>query len=201
MSLAPKHKQFGLRRSLKMRTMIGLCSAIMVLIVGWVLVPQQQGGAIDDADTQAIMKANFLFHFAAANEWPEEVKSGPFRMAIIGNERLFNELVDKYALKSIGAQSLEIVYYSSSDALAADVFAHVIYAELEGINLEALAERIANDPVLLVANSESALDRGALINFVAVGHLMRYEINAEKAAERGVLIGNRIMSWAVKSVQ
>jgi hypothetical protein len=40
-----------------------------------------------------------------------------------------------------------------------------------------------------------------LINFVAVGHLMRYEINAEKAAERGVLIGNRIMSWAVKSVQ
>jgi hypothetical protein len=50
-----------------------------------------------------------------------------------------------------------------------------------------------------VADSKGALERGAFINFVAVGNRIRYQINADQAREKGVLIGNKIMSWAVTS--
>ena len=53
--------------------------------------------------------------------------------------------------------------------------------------------------MLLVADSEDALASGALINFVVIGNRIRYEINAQQAREKGVLIGNKIMSWAVKN--
>ena len=79
---------------------------LLIATIAAMVSPIMQGDTLDKADTQAIMKANFLFHFAASNEWPSETKSGPFRIAVVGNARLFQELIDKYALKSIGAQSL-----------------------------------------------------------------------------------------------
>ena len=35
---------------------------------------QGLGNSLDETDTRAVTKANFLFHFAASNEWPASVK-------------------------------------------------------------------------------------------------------------------------------
>jgi len=76
---------------------------------------------------------------------------------------------------------------------------HLIYVDPGGDALSALAKSLEGKPALLVADSEGALERGAFINFVAVGNRIRYQINADQAREKGVLIGNKIMSWAVTS--
>ena len=57
---------------------------------------QVPNNGLDETDTRAVTKANFLYHFAASNEWPESVKEGEFHLTIIGNERLYAELIDKY---------------------------------------------------------------------------------------------------------
>ena len=168
-------------------------------VLAWVAGPILQGDKLDNTDTQAIMKANFLFHFSASNEWPAETKMGPFRMAVVGNQRLFQELIDKYALKSIGAQPLEIVSFDTDSDIQAAGFFHLIYSESAGAELEELALQWKGQPVLLVTDTESALERGSMINFVAEDRRMRYEINAKVASEKGVLIGSRILSWAVNS--
>lgn len=152
---------------------------------------------MDETDTRAIMKANFLFHFAASNEWPAEFKSGPFRMAIIGNGALHAELVDKYALKLIGAQPLEILAFDTPQGLKESEFYHVIYFDKDAAQLKALSRNIDEESVMLVSDMQGALEHGALINFVAVDNRIRFEIDVERAAQKGVLIGNRILSWAV----
>ncbi|MDA0303948.1 MAG: YfiR family protein [Bacteroidetes bacterium] len=172
---------------------------LLIATIAAMVSPIMQGDTLDKADTQAIMKANFLFHFAASNEWPSETKSGPFRIAVVGNARLFQELIDKYALKSIGAQSLEIVFFEKDNEVNASERPHLIYSESSGDALDALVAQWQDDPVLLVTDSESALERGSLINFVAVDRRLRYEINANEASKKGVLIGSRILSWAVNT--
>lgn len=161
----------------------------------------QTSESLDETDTRAIMKANFLFHFAASNEWPEEVKEGDFYMSIIGNNRLYEELVDKYALKLIGAQPLKIQAFSTVQEFPLTQLHHLVYCEQGGDALKDLARTLKATPSLLVADDESGLESGAFINFVAVGNRIRYEINAEAAAKKGVLIGNKIMTWAVKPTQ
>lgn len=154
--------------------------------------------AMDDSDTRSITKANFLFHFAASNEWPAEFMEGPFRLVIIGNPSLHAILSDKYAMKAIGAQSLEIVLLDDAELLKKEPFAHVIYSEESGETLQKISKSIRDQPVLLISDAADGLQSGALINFVAVNNRIRYEINSEEATKRELLIGNRILSWAVK---
>ena len=153
---------------------------------------------IDETDTRAVTKANFLFHFAASNEWPVSVKEGAFHLAVVGNERLYAELLDKYAMKMIGAQPLQVHGYAQVRDLPLDDFQHLVYCDVGGAALKSLARWFEETPTVLVSDSPDGLEQGAVINFVSLGNRIRYEINAPDAAKKGVLIGNKIMSWAVK---
>jgi hypothetical protein len=159
---------------------------------------QGSSSALDETDTRAVTKANFLFHFAASNEWPASVKEGEFHVTIIGNERLHAELVDKYAMKMIGAQPLRVHGYARPEDLPLDDFHHLVYCDVGGAELKRLAAALDATPTVLVSDSPDGLEQGAVINFVASGNRIRYEINAADAVKKGVLIGNKIMSWAVK---
>jgi hypothetical protein len=101
-------------------------------------------------------------------------------------------------MKSIGTQSLEIVLLEDAELLKKEPFAHVIYSEESGETLQQISKSIRNQPVLLISDATDGLQNGALINFVAVNNRIRYEINSEEADKRELLIGNRILSWAVK---
>lgn len=192
MQLGPKAAPWIARRRAVFLVLWGIFGAC---VISW----GQVQSSLDETDTRAVMKANFLFHFAASNEWPASVKTGPFNLAVIGNERLYEELVDKYALKMVGAQPLKIQAYPDVASYPLQSNSHLVYCEIGGVELQKLAKALEPLPVLLVADSPGALDRGAFINFVAMGNRIRYEINAVKAGEKGVLIGNKIMSWAVTS--
>ena len=170
---------------------------LLTLVSSGVMAQAELG--VDETDTRAIMKANFLFHFAASNEWPADPVAADFHIAVIGNPRLHQELVDKYALKMIGALPLKIDAYDGIDAFLQRPVGQVVYCEPGAGELLRVAEMLRDKPVLLVADSEDALASGALINFVVIGNRIRYEINAQQAREKGVLIGNKIMSWAVKN--
>ena len=172
------------------------------LAVAWgicgLALGQGLSSALDETDTRAVTKANFLFHFAASNEWPASVKEGEFHLTIIGNERLHAELVDKYAMKMIGAQPLRVNGFARPEDLPLDDFHHLVYCDVGGAELKRLAAALEATPTVLVSDSPDGLEQGAVINFVASGNRIRYEINAADAVKKGVLIGNKIMSWAVK---
>jgi|1048.fasta_scaffold13051_3 hypothetical protein len=166
-------------------------------ILAWTAAVRGQGlqeARIDETDTRAVMKANFVYHFAAGNDWPDEVKRGNFRVAVIGNDRLYRELVDKYALKPIGAQSLEVVRVEPGELSG---FYHIVYAEAS--DLRRIASAIGSKPTLLVTERAGALAEGATINFVVRNNRILYEIDSAAASRRGVLLGSKILSWAVSN--
>jgi len=173
--------------------------AILVISSAAALLPQKEASKVDDTDTIAIMKANFLFHFAAGNDWPDEAKVGTFRIGVAGNERLVEELVDKYAMKPIRQQVLEIVTLSQEDLQNGppEPFCHVLYVEQGHGDLGMLSRELEDSPTLLVSHESGGLERGALINFVTQANRLRFSMDSEKAKARKLLIGNKILSWAV----
>jgi hypothetical protein len=100
-------------------------------------------------------------------------------------------------MKSIGSQPLKVVSFEDVASFNSNRFIQLIYCDTGGESLRQLATQLIDQPILLVADSEDGLKQGAFINFVVKNNRIRYEINQEEAKKRGVLIGNKIMSWAV----
>jgi hypothetical protein len=191
-------KDFSLKRfSFRYKATCLVCIVFLVAVAASV-VPVVQGDDLDNTDTQAVMKANFLFHFAASNEWPAETKTGPFQMVVLENERLFLELIDKYALKPIGVQPLEIVFFRSPSDMNLSDAPHLIYLE-SSEGLGDFPKDWEDQPILIVTDADTGLANGSTINFVAVDRRLRYEINRKEAANKGLLLGSRILSWAINS--
>jgi hypothetical protein len=72
-----------------------------------------------------------------------------------------------------------------------------VYAEAS--DLRRIASAIGSKPTLLVTERAGALAEGATINFVVRNNRILYEIDSAAASRRGVLLGSKILSWAVSN--
>jgi hypothetical protein len=173
--------------------------------ISW-LQTEQGGPKLDEANTIAITKASFLFQFAKSNDWPNDKKQGNFRIGIQGNTALYNFLVEKYSGQTIGSQLLEIVEIFDITSLsettpnqANNKFIHVLYIESEGDMLTQIIEITKDKPIMVVTSvsGETAMPEGAVVNFIVQTSRIRYELDMENALKRGLIVGNRILSWAI----
>lgn len=161
----------------------------------WAVQGGVQDPKLDTTDTQLLLKGQYLFQFAKGNDWPEASKSGPFVVAVHGKPALVEELATKYASHPIGSQPLRVVTVEDPSAVGKP---HVLYSEASGSDLVALLEAVKDAPTLVVTFGQEALVAGATVNLFGSDRQLRYEINARDAEKRGILIGNRIASWAVQ---
>ncbi|HIB76835.1 MAG TPA: YfiR family protein [Flavobacteriales bacterium] len=181
---------------LKRHMVVGIVVFITILGLAWI-----QGGQgdpkLDEADTIAITKASFLFQFAKSNDWPQATKVGTFKIGIHGNRALYNYLVAKYSSQSIGSQMLEMVWYDEEEV---GEFVHILYTESEGELLAEIISSTENKPIMVVTSvsEEVQMPDGAVMNFVIQANRIRYELDMENALSRGLIVGNRILSWAVR---
>jgi hypothetical protein len=162
--------------------------------VGWA-VQGLQDPKMDTSNTVAPLKAQYLFQFAKGNDWPTDVKDGPFLVGVHGNPDLLEELATKYAMQPVGSQALKVVDIAGPTL---DEFVHILYTEAEGEALQTLLASTQTKPTLVVTSSPDALPRGAVMNFVSQEGFIKYELDVNNAASRGLLLGNRILSWAVQ---
>lgn len=168
---------------------------LFLSLLAWAVSAVVQDPKLDDANTRAIRKAQFLFQFAKSNDWPSEVKSGPFRIGVHNNPAVVEELTRKFALQPVGAQLLEVVEVGDSGM---DEFVHILYSEATGEALNELVASTVDQPVMVITAVQEAMPQGAVVNFLSQEGRTKYELNLSNAEERGLLVGNRILSWAVE---
>ncbi len=149
---------------------------------------------LDEKDTQAMFKASYLFQFSVQSDWPEDDKTGAFKMGVYGNHSLYEELVAKYATKPIGGQVLEVLEILDLEDLEK---LHVIYVSKEkSEDLELVREKTSTYSSLIVSHVEKGLERGAIINFVIVESGIRYELSLDNANSKGITIGSKLLQWS-----
>ena len=153
-----------------------------------------QDPKLDRTDTQIALKGMYLYQLAKGNDWPSSVKSGPFVVAVHGKPALVENLAQKYAAAAIGSQSLRIESVENAGDMGN---AHVLYTEATGPELDRILRAVKGQPTLVVTAMQQGLLPGVGVNLYPSDNQLRYEINFQEAEKRGILVGNRIASWAV----
>lgn len=153
--------------------------------------------AQDDAATlERRLKAANIYKFASYVEWPENVFASPTTPIIIGvmgDDAMVAELTQVTAGRSVESRALTVRRVRTVDGAAT---VHVLFvAQSERARLPEL-KAAGSYPVLIITETEGALDHGSMINFVLSNGRVRFEVALDNAERRNLKLSSRLLTVA-----
>ncbi len=148
-----------------------------------------------EKDTTAILQANYLYNIAKLVEWKDTgMRSGNFVIGIIGSENLYQELIKQYSTRTIGKQPIEVRKLPRS----ADVEnCHLLFVGRSDLALlPEIYKRMTGKPTMVVTEYAGALEDGAVVNFVKVDNLLKYEMSVINGQRHGLVMGLTLKNLA-----
>jgi len=147
-------------------------------------------------DTNAKVKAAFLYNFTKYFDWPEKMKSGNFIIQIVGSNNSLNQELNKMAAtKQIGNQKLEIKITTSIDP---SIKPHIIYLLNESSDLlKDASSKYKGNGTLIITEKAGLAKAGAAINFVVSDNKQRFEYSANNAKKGGLKTGDGLNGLAI----
>ncbi|MBS1547664.1 MAG: YfiR family protein [Bacteroidetes bacterium] len=175
-------------------------AAIAAFLVVMALV---LGGAAQrepDKDTTAIIQASYLYNIAKLVEWRDpEMRQGPFIIGVMGSGNLYQELVKKYATRSIGKQPIEVRKLPETAEVDR---CHILFVpEGDKALLPGILKQANTRSTLVVTDFPDALSKGAVVNFIAAKNTLKYEISLSNAEKHRIDIGLTLKQLAERVVE
>ena len=172
---------------------------IILLLAPWSIgaqAPQREA----EKDTVAIVQASYIYNIAKLVEWRDPaLREGNFVIGVIGGTNLYQELIKKYANKTIGKQPIEVRRLPRSPQVEA---CNVLFVGLGELGLMAdIYKNVANKNILLVTEYPGALEDGAVVNFVNVDNTLRYELSMPNARKHRLEVGSTLKQLAQRVVE
>lgn len=178
---APGRPQLG-RRHLLGLALLGFFSR------AW----SQTDGEADESH----VKAAFLYKFTGYVDWPDSAFGSvdvPFIMGVLGSDALLNELLQLTAGRKVHERRIVVRKLAPGDALSS---LHLLFVG----RTETLHAELPR-PVLVVTESDGAMPRGSMINFVLVDRHVRFEIALPSVEKAGLRMSSRLLAVAQKVYQ
>jgi hypothetical protein len=147
-------------------------------------------------DTNAKIKAVFIYNFTRYFEWPDKKKEGNFVIYIVGkNDNLITELKGLAAKKKVGNQDIEIKNSSEFDA---GIISQIIYILPDvSKSVTTAASKNKGKGTLVLAESVGACKTGSSINFVAVENKLKFEYSKNNAVKAGLKTNDDFKALAI----
>ena len=167
---------------------------ILLLLI--LLILSYSGGhTLDIVDTNAKVKALFIYSIGKYVEWPADLKKGEFKIVVYGNyPTLLQELTTISKEKLLGDQNIKIKQVDQLDQI--DV-CHMIYIDKKSSEiLPQVINKTANSNTLILTDNEGLAKAGSGINFFYENSKQRMEINPENIEKRSLKISAQLLSLA-----
>ncbi len=147
-------------------------------------------------DTNAKIKAVFIYNFTKYFEWPNNKKTGNFVIYIVGkNDNLINELKALAARKKVGNQDIEIMNTPSFDASKS---ANIIFLLPElSKSISSVNGKAKNKGVLIISEAANGAKTGAAINFLIVESKQKFEYSKNNAIKAGLKANDEFKALAI----
>lgn len=180
-SMRTAYRAWGLRRVILLLPLL-LCSAV------------QQPRDVEK-DTTAILQANYLYNIAKLVEWKDEgMRQGNFIIGVIGGANLYQELIKQYSTRTIGKQPIEVRKLPRSTDVER---CHILFVgKSELALLPDIYKQMQSRPTMVVTEYAGALEDGAVVNFVKVESLLKYELSMANAKKHGLVVGLTLKNLA-----
>ncbi len=145
-------------------------------------------------DTQAKIKATFVYGFTKYFEWPGG--NGDFVITILGeNPGLVVELNKIAATKKVGAQKIVIVNHQTLKEVEKS---NIIFITPDKSHfLNDAVSKFKGKGTLIVTEKQGLAKVGSTINFVIEENKQKFELNKSAASKAGLTIGSSLEKLAV----
>lgn len=159
-------------------------------LAAFVLFPGMAAGQIREHE----LKAAFLFKFPSFVEWPEKAfnaSDAPLRIGVMAADEVLAELRNIVAGHQVQGRPI-VVRRVLEEENVSDL--HVLFV---GREASAVLPRLRQVPnLLVVSESQDALEQGSVINFVRSQGRVRFEVALDSAERRELRISSRMLSVA-----
>lgn len=147
-------------------------------------------------DTNAKIKAVFLYNFTKYIEWPPSYKEGPFVIGVLGNNSaLMTELNKMASAKMAGTQKFEIRNLTSFEG---STKCHILYIQPDkGGELPEVISKARGKSTLIVTEKPGLARQGSAINFVVQDNKTKFELNKANAEKYNLKVSSNLSSLAI----
>jgi hypothetical protein len=149
--------------------------------------------------SESSVKAAYLLKFLNYVEWPAAsfgAEDAPYVIGVASDEAMFAELQRQTAGRAVQRRPVTVRRVSGSE-LPAGVHVLFIGAHAERARFAALLRQAQELPVLLVTDTDGALDQGSMINFRMVEDRVRFEVALEPVRRANLELNTRLLSVAI----
>lgn len=143
------------------------------------------------------VKAGFLLNFAVFTEWPER-GDAPLTICVYGEDP-FGPVLDELAARGAGGRRFDVRRTFSVDTLARCQLVFITRTMMN--TLGRVLDTVASAPVLTVADSPGALQRGVMLNMDTGQSRITFSANLGVARRQGLKISARLLSLATEVSQ
>jgi hypothetical protein len=172
-----------------------LCAVLLAWIAN---APSWHARAAEDRESlETRVKAAFLYKFAGYVEWPSKSfarPETPVTIGVIGAESLAAELTQAVTGRTVNDRAVAVKRLKAGESLAG---VHVLFiGRSENARLDQLTQSAQPRSILTVSESDGALARGSVINFVLTEGRVRFEIALDSAEKSGLKLSSRLLAVA-----
>jgi hypothetical protein len=147
-------------------------------------------------DTNAKIKAVFVYNFSKYFEWPSSYKDGNFLILVMGNSTLTNEISSMASSKAVGSQKFEVKSISSVDQITK---CHMLYVPADSpVELSKIISKIKNYSTLLITEKDGMTKQGSAINFVVQNNKQKFELNKTNAIKYDIKVSSSLEPLAIQ---
>ena len=147
--------------------------------------------------TERGVKAAFVYKFLGYVEWPPTAfaqDESPIVVGVMGADDIASELADAVRGRTVGTRSVEVRRIRPGDPLTG--LQALFIGASERARLAPIARAALARNVLVITESEDALDQGSVINLIVVDGRVRFEVSLEAADRAGLRLSSRMLAVA-----
>jgi hypothetical protein len=165
------------------------------LILGF-LILLAFAGRTQDLDYRA--QSLYIYKFTKFIYWPEDRTEGDFNIGVFGNSPILDELNLMASLKKAAEDQPITVREITADEDLSDY--HIVYVPAsKSRQIRTLAEKIGDQPVLIVAEREGMASRGATISFFVTDvDILKFEVNVRRLEQQKMTISDDLVKLGFK---
>lgn len=146
-------------------------------------------------DTNAKIKAVYIYNFTKYIEWPKEYRERPFVIGVIGETPLLIELKGMSVSKKVFGQSIEVVKFNSVSEISN---CHILYVPRDSKeSISSISGKLKGNSTLLVTDQPGMALKGSAINFVIKQNRQKFELNESNAVKYDLKVSNSLGALAI----
>lgn len=140
----------------------------------------------------------FVYNFTKYFDWPENSKTGDFKILVVGHPSVYEELTKLCAGKKVGVQNIVLKNINSVEEISS---CHILFVGHWHSRLfPEIKSKIGNQPTLIISEMEGMLDKGSAINFVIRDGTIKFEMKSSNLLSQNLKTDQRIRELAYKVV-